>query len=413
MKKRNTYGEFPIQHHRYHFKGIFMALESVFSKGTHASNALEQVMRANKKWGVRERSFVAETTYEIIRYWRLLITVARVEGKLTQRNLWNITAAWMVFKGYKIPFELVFKETNEKELIERFRKLKDVRKIRESFPDELEDEFISQLGEKKWDGLIASLNETPKIYVRVNTLKIKEEQLIESFEAETVPCEMVSWAPEALHVSFSRNMFRTEAFKLGWFEVQDAVSQLVAPFLDVKPGMRVVDGCAGAGGKSLHLGALMKNKGKIISLDINSKKLDELKKRARRAGVTIIEPRLIDNQKVIKRLHNTADRLLLDVPCSGSGVLRRNPDAKWNFSVAELRKLEEQQRQILEKYAPICKVTGIMEFVTCSLFPSEGEKQVEWFLSKNKNWEMLGEKRYSPNHFDGDGFYMCLLKRTS
>ena len=130
-----------------------------------------------------------------------------------------------------------------------------------------------------------------------------------------------------------QNIFTRQQFKDGLFEVQDAGSQLIAPFIQPLSGQRVIDACAGGGGKTLHLAALMQNKGRIIALDTEAWKLDELKKRARRAGASdIIETRVIDSSKVIKRLENSADRVLLDVPCSGLGVLRRNPDAKWKLS---------------------------------------------------------------------------------
>src|SRR5690606_27957347 len=122
-----------------------------------------------------------------------------------------------------------------------------------------------------------------------------------------------------------QNIFTLDAFKNGYFEVQDAASQAVAPFLRPEAGMRVVDACAGAGGKTLHIASLMKNKGRIIALDVESWKLDELGQRARRAGVNNLETRVIDSSKVVKRLEKSADRLLLDVPCSGTGVLKRNP----------------------------------------------------------------------------------------
>jgi 16S rRNA (cytosine967-C5)-methyltransferase len=200
---------------------------------------------------------------------------------------------------------------------------------------------------------------------------------------------------------------------MGLFEVQDASSQMVSEFLGVQPGMRVVDGCAGAGGKTLHLAALMKNKGRIIAMDVKEKKLAELKKRASRADVRIIETRAIDSSKVVKRLKDTADRLLLDVPCSGLGVLRRNPDSKWKLTPEEIERVKTLQRDILSNFSDITKAGGKMVYATCSILPSEGEEQVRWFLEQTGDkWELLGEKRYSPDVYHADGFYMALLQRT-
>jgi 16S rRNA (cytosine967-C5)-methyltransferase len=163
----------------------------------------------------------------------------------------------------------------------------------------------------------------------------------------------------------------------------------------------------------LHLAALMKNKGRIIAMDVEQWKLDELQKRARRAGVSNLEPRLIDSSKVIKRLENTADRLLLDVPCSGMGVLKRNPDAKWKLSAAFISEVQLTQAKILNDYSKVLKPGGFMVYSTCSVLPSENEKQVENFLaSQDGKFSLVEEQHVWPS--DGfDGFYMALLKRNA
>jgi 16S rRNA (cytosine967-C5)-methyltransferase len=156
----------------------------------------------------------------------------------------------------------------------------------------------------------------------------------------------------------------------------------------------------------------MKNKGRIIALDVKEKKLEELKKRATRADVRIVETRAIDSSKVVKRLKDTADRLLLDVPCSGLGVLRRNPDSKWKLNLEEIERVKTIQREILTNFSDITKVGGKMVYATCSILPSEGEDQVQWFLKNvGDKWNLIGEKRYSPEVYHADGFYMALLER--
>jgi 16S rRNA (cytosine967-C5)-methyltransferase len=157
--------------------------------------------------------------------------------------------------------------------------------------------------------------------------------------------------PSALRLKQRANLFGTDSYKAGLFEVQDAASQLIAPFLQPEPGMRVIDACAGGGGKALHLAAIMRNKGRILALDVHAWKLAELRKRASRAGVDIIEAREIEGSKTVKRLAQKAERVLLDVPCSGLGVLRRNPDAKWKLSDAEIDRLTALQAEILESYS--------------------------------------------------------------
>lgn len=403
---------FYLKHHSYHIKAIFSALKDVFEQNQYADKAIEKVMRANKKWDVRERSFVSDVTYDIIRNWRLLFSASGVEGKLTDKNLWNIFGTYLVFDGYELPESNYFKGLNEKKIISQLEKFHKVRKIRESIPD-----WLDQLGEKElgkdWDKTIRALNQRPTIILRANSLKTTPKELQAILEEEKITeTSLISWSPDAVELKFQRNVFRTEAFHKGLFEVQDAASQMVSEFLNVEPGMRVVDACAGAGGKTLHLAALMKNKGRIIALDVKEKKLLELKKRATRADVKIIETRPIDSSKTVKRLKGTADRLLLDVPCSGLGVLRRNPDSKWKLTPEEIDRVKAIQREILTGFSDITKIGGKMVYATCSILPSEGEEQVKWFLKQtSEKWNLLGEKRYLPDVYHADGFYMALLER--
>ncbi|MNS80695.1 Ribosomal RNA small subunit methyltransferase B [compost metagenome] len=189
---------------------------------------------------------------------------------------------------------------------------------------------------------------------------------------------------------------------------------MVVPLLDVQPGHRVIDACAGGGGKSLHMASLMKNKGKILSLDIHEWKLKELKDRAKRNGVDVIETRVIDTNKVIKRLADNADRVLLDVPCSGMGVLRRNPDAKWKLSNEEIDRLMILQQEILSTYSQMTKVGGQLVYATCSLLPSENELQVQKFLHDHSaKWSLVKEIHLRPDRDGFDGFYAALLKRNA
>lgn len=209
-----------------------------------------------------------------------------------------------------------------------------------------------------------------------------------------------------------KNVFVTKAFHQGFFELQDAASQMVAPLVNPQPGERVFDACAG-GGKSLHLAALMKNKGRILSLDIHEWKLKELKLRARRNGIDIIETRWIDTTKVVKRLEAQADAVLLDVPCSGSGVLKRNPDAKWKLKMSDLEQLRKTQKEILSSYSRMVKPGGRLVYATCSIFPDENQKQVQSFSEENtESWSLAKEISILPHVQNFDGFYAALLVKA-
>lgn len=406
--------EFYLKHHAYHIKAIFTVLKDIFEHNEYADKAIEKVMRANKYWDVRERSFVSEVSYDMIRNWRLLMASSGAEGKLTEKTLWTVFGTYLVFDGYDLPPSAYFKGLNEKKVISQLEKFYKIRKIRESVPD-----WLDALGEKElgrdWDKIIRALNQPPTVVLRANSLKTNPKELQRILEEEKITdASLITWSPDAVELKFPRNVFRTEAFHKGLFEVQDASSQMVSEFLNVQPGMRVIDGCAGAGGKTLHLAALMKNKGRIIALDVKDKKLQELKKRAARADVRIVETRTIDSSKVVKRLKDTADRLLLDVPCSGLGVLRRNPDSKWKLDMEEIERVKKIQRDILISFPEMTKVGGKMVYATCSILPSEGEEQIKWFLEQaGSKWNLIGEKRYSPDVHHADGFYMALLERIN
>ena len=403
---------FYLKHHSYHIKAVFAALKDIFEKDEYADKAIEKEMRAHKNWDVRERSFVADVTYDMVRNWRLLFAASGAEGKLTDKNLWIIFGTYLVFDGYELPESNYFKSLNENKIISQLEKFHKIRKVRESIPDWLDIMGEKELG-KNWDKVIRALNQRPTTILRANTLKTTPKELQTILEEEKITdASLISWSPDAIELKYPRNVFRTEAFHKGLFEVQDASSQMVSEFLNVQSGMRVVDACAGAGGKTLHLAALMKNKGRIIALDVKENKLLELKKRAARADVRIIEPRIIDSSKVVKRLKDTADRLLLDVPCSGSGVFRRNPDSKWKLNLDEIERVKIIQRELLTSFPSMLKVGGKMVYATCSIFPSEGEEQIKWFLKQvGDKWNLLGEKRYSPEVYHADGFYMALLER--
>ncbi len=394
-------------------KEVFKTLQYIFVDGTFMDKAMEKTMRNNKKWKVRERSFVAETIYDLVRNWRLILTCADTKAELSENNWKTIYGTWLVIKGDELPETAEYKDINQDKIISLLKKYEHIRKIWESYPDWLDARCEKELGAAQWNKLAPALNHNASMVLRANSLKTSVSELQTTLTEVGIETEPLAWAPEALQLKFSRNVFRYEPFKNGWFEVQDPASQMVADFLGAKPGMRVVDACAGAGGKTLHLAAMMKNKGNIIALDTKEFKLAELKKRAKRAGAAIVECRVIDSTKVVKRLKESADRLLLDVPCSGLGVLRRNPDTKWMLKPEEIDNVIRTQREILERFSPITKIGGMMVYATCSILPSEGKEQISWFLESNSNWTLEGEKQYSPLTFDCDGFYMALLKRIS
>ncbi len=389
------------------------ALSSIFNDGEYADKVIEKTLKRDKRWGSRDRSFIAETTYDIVRWKRLYSEIAEVKPPYSRENLFRLFAVWATLRGIELPDWKQIEPTPTRRIKGRFDELSRIRKYRESVPDWMDEMGARELGEETWEKEIHALNEQAPVVLRVNTLKTTRENLREELLDEGIETEPVKDYPNALQLKERANVFKTQAFQNGHFEVQDASSQMVAEFLDVAPGMRVVDTCAGAGGKTLHLAALMDNKGQLIATDIYGNKLKELKRRAKRAGAHNIDTREIDSTKVIKKMYGTADRVLIDAPCSGLGVLSRNPDAKWKLQPEFLETIRQTQAEILQQYSRIVKPGGKMVYATCSVLPSENEQQVEQFLKseEGKTFSLEKEKKILSSETGYDGFYMALLQK--
>ncbi|MFM2009949.1 MAG: hypothetical protein RLZZ479_340 [Bacteroidota bacterium] len=391
------------------------ALNAIFNEGEYADKVVARSLKKDKRWGSSDRKFVAETIYEIVRWKRLYSEIAEVKEPFDRDNLWRIFAVWAVLRGYPIPDWRQLDGTPERKIKGRFDELSKIRTFKESIPDWMDEIGVKELGEKVWSKEITAQNQPAKVILRVNTLKTTKEKLKAILMDLNIETEYLKDQPDALVLKERANVFLTDAFKQGFFEVQDANSQLVAAFLDVKPGMRVVDTCAGAGGKTLHIASLMENKGQLIAMDLYESKLKQLKLRAKRNSAFNIEYRIIDSTKVIKKLHEKADRVLIDAPCSGLGVLKRNPDAKWKLQPEFIDNIRKVQAEVLENYSKIVKPGGKLVYATCSILPSENQEQVQRFLTTEigKQFQFIEDRKILASESGFDGFYMALLERKT
>ena len=393
--------------HNNTIRGVHTALQAIFEEGQYADKVIERTLKSNPKWGARDRSFIAETTYEMVRWWRLINYLS------PSKDYYDLFGTYWLMQGHSLPPWEEFNRINPDKLKDKYEKLDDPAKL-ESVPD-----WLFELGKKElgglWEKEIHALNQEAQVVLRVNTLKITRERLKNRLAEDNISTHIIKGYPDALILDERTNVFRNPAFKEGLFEVQDASSQLVALALAVEPGMRVIDACAGAGGKSLHLAALMQNKGKVLSMDVEEWKLQQTKLRARRDGVSIIERKVIEGSKTIKRLKETADRLLLDVPCSGLGVLRRNPDTKWKLSEESIQKVRQTQQEILQAYPSMVKPGGQMVYATCSILPSENQDQVATFLASEagKDFELIEDQKVLAQESGFDGFYIARLQKKN
>jgi len=393
---------------------VIDSIRDIFNEGVYADKAVEKALKRDKRWGSRDRKFVAETIYEIVRWKRLYAEIAEVKEPFDRNNLWRLFSVWCVLKGIALPDWNQIEPTPSRRIKGKFDELSKIRKFRESIPDWIDEVAVSELGEELWTKELAALNKQAEVILRTNTLNTTKEELQKKLQDESIFTEFIPNHSDALRLVERANVFRTEVFKKGYFEVQDASSQLVAEYLDVAPGMKVIDTCAGAGGKTLHLASFMKNKGQIIAMDIYESKLKKLKIRARRNKVHNIDTRVIDSTKPIKKLYNKADRVLIDAPCSGIGVLRRNPDSKWKLQPEFLDNIKKVQQDILQKYSKMVKSGGKLVYATCSVLPSENQNQITEFLASEsgKDFNLIKDNKVFAHTSGFDGFYMALLKKV-
>ena len=396
-----------------HVRAVVNTLLSIFKEGYLADKAIQYTLKSNPKAGSKDRAFIASSTYDIVRWWRKYWFLLGKEEQHTEEAIWELFGVYWLEQGNQLPEWTEFEKIDKDKIESRRVAAEKTTAIRESVPDWLFELGAAELSQEKWGEEIAAMNGESTIYIRANTIKTNTKELLQELKSKDIEAKLFKPVENCISIAERQNLFGLEIFKKGYFEMQDAGSQMIGDFLRVEPGMRVVDACAGAGGKTLQLAAKMQNKGRIISMDIEDWKLQELKRRTRRAGVGIVETKVIEGTKTIKRLANSADRLLLDVPCSGLGVLKRNPDAKWKLDLSFINRIKQTQEEILQSYSRMLKKDGLMVYATCSILPSENNKQVERFLTKNPEFELLEEQQLYPSSQSYDGFYMALIRKIS
>lgn len=386
--------------HRHLITSVWTAVEAIMQGGEGAEGVVARALQGHPKWGARDRRQFAEQVYGLVRHWRWAGHLAAAEDTPSRWAAW-----WMQDHGEALPEEFTAGLTLEDVLASAA--LETPLAVRESLPDWLDAHGHSAYGDV-WPAVARSLNQPAEVFLRVNRLRGSVAEAAARLQEEGVETDVVPGAPDALKLRVRRPLQNSATFRAGWCEVQDAGSQQIAPFLRVAPGQTVVDACAGAGGKSLHLAALMRNQGHLLATDVHPRKLAELELRARRNGVVICQTQLISDAP-----SHSADRVLLDVPCSGLGILRRKVATKWQLTESALSKLLTLQARILQDYSAMVKPGGKLVYATCSLLPAENEHQVATFLAANPGgWSLEEERRLRPDVEGWDGFYMARLVRA-
>jgi 16S rRNA (cytosine967-C5)-methyltransferase len=394
-------------------KATIEILEESFTRNLPADIQLSYFFKKNRHLGSHDRSDIAELYYGIIRNKKLL------EEIVGSKNLNKaILIYFLVIQGRSINDLSLFAEDHEIEWLVDKKKNKtqiDSWPIKLSLPEWIWEKLISTYGEGEAIKLGSSFLNPASLNIRVNTLNnISVKEVVEELKQSFNSCKdkIVETKLSKLGISMPRGtaIQKSKLFLDGSIEVQEEGSQLLTYLLDAKRGHMVADFCAGAGGKSLGISAMMRNTGRIYAFDISEKRLANLKKRLKRSGASNISMHRINNENdlKVKRLKNKFDRVFVDAPCTGLGTLRRNPDLKWRHNEKSLSELTVKQASILLAASKLCKKGGYLVYATCSMLEDENEKIVASFLANNINFKILPQhkimKKYEINLGEGDYF---------
>ena len=407
-------------------------LASILNGSSAADKAMERYFREHRELGVRDRGNVAETTYACLRRLALLRHIAGNDAPASA-----LTAVYLLMNGLSgRALEQAGYPNREgyeaRTLAERVRQTgADTLPLeaRTNLPDWLLQRLLEQLGEQEVVELAEALNQPAPLDLRVNTLKADREAVQARLAAEGHQLEPTPYSPLGLRRADRAPLFKTASFQEGWYEIQDEGSQLLGLLLEPKRREMVVDFCAGAGGKTLELGALMANSGTLYAFDIVAKRLEKLKPRLARAGLDNVRSVVISHERDdrVRRLAGKADRVLVDAPCSGTGTVRRNPDIKWR--PLDIEAMTATQMRILESAATLVKPGGRLVYATCSLLREENEDIVSAFLAVHPQFslipvpEILARRhaeipgmgdmlRLYPHRHNTDGFFAAVLERS-
>ena len=417
-----------------------------------ADSLLDSFFRTRKYLGSHDRKFIAETTYGVLRHRSRCESLAQsvtaslpAAAKAKDGLFWVILAylvsverrADLDASALKLVAETTGDKTQGAGILEKFREgstgpaeTPAGRIAQEySFQPWMVDRLIQEYGGQEAEAICSSLNNQAPLTLRVNTLKGTVEECQAALKSEGIETVRTELSPFGLRVAKRANLFGLSAFRQGLFEVQDEGSQLVPILIDPKPTDKVLDACAGAGGKTLQLAAHMRNRGEIIASDINAFRLRELRKRSNRAGAFNIKVKSTDELKEQSDSYRGYfDIVFIDAPCSGMGTIRRNPGMKWSISEDGIKELSAKQSSILSSHAEFVAPGGLLVYATCTMVREENEDVVDRFLNEAPHFRLVDPERHtrktgisnctrnghfviSPTTHGTDGFFCAVLER--
>ncbi len=419
-----------------------------------ADALIDTFFRSHKYLGSHDRKFIAETMYGTLRHLRkceLMVASTMTElneALLEEDKTLFLVVAYLSLQGkiQNVAPEDVSSKLKSTQLAEKMAHVLNIFTkpvtipsesavvrigIEHSFPDWMVQKLFEQYDESEAENICASLNEQAPITLRVNTLKTTVEQCQAELNKQGIETTSTALSPFGLNLSKRINVFSLPIFQDGWFEVQDEGSQLLPFLIDPKPNAKLLDVCAGAGGKTLEFAALMKNRGEIFATDINSYRLEELRKRIKRAGAQNIRVQEIQAiEDLAKQFSNFFDIVFVDAPCSGLGTIRRNPGMKWMVTEQTVNEVSDKQKSILCSSAPLVKPGGRIAYATCTLLSQENEDVVEEFIVRHPDFSLVEANRLLEKwhnelitagtffklfpHINGtDGFFCAILEKNT
>jgi 16S rRNA (cytosine967-C5)-methyltransferase len=392
-----------------------------------ADVTLSRYFREHPKLGSRERHAVAESVYGLLRNKTAYTNFSEsgVGPAMRRLALLGIAGAF----GVDAIAGLSEQEAQWLQHVMQIDRMALPKAMRANMPPWLLEKLVQQEGEEEALALADALNQPAPLDLRVNVLKATREEVIASLANAPILAEPTRFAPQGVRIEKKPALQNLSLFQEGAIEVQDEGSQLLAQLVGAKRGEMVADFCAGAGGKTLALGASMRNTGRLYAFDVSDKRLAQLKPRLARSGLSNVHPALIahENDTKVKRLAGKLDRVLVDAPCSGLGTLRRNPDMKWRHTPETIGEMNVKQSSILQAASRLVRPGGRLVYGTCSILRDENEAIVEQFLAANEAFklkpmhEVLAEQKIelemgdylklSPNRHQTDGFFAAVLER--
>ncbi len=413
---------------QYRLGHLVHALGEVLTFNYPADGVLSRYFRHHRELGMADRAFIADTVYMALRRKRLLDRV--VEPLPSPRRY--ALAALARLQGLNLRELRPFLEEEENTWLEQAKgvALDDLPLgWRADLPDWLVTRMQEFLSEEEILALARGMQQAAPLDLRINNFSDSREEVMKTLASSGIEASPTPYSPLGLRVKGKPALNRHALFLKGKIEVQDEGSQLIGLLVAPRRGEMVADFCAGAGGKTLLLGALMQSQGRVYAFDVSEKRLAQLKPRLKRSGLSNLQPQLIANENdiKIKRLAGKLDRVLVDAPCSGLGTLRRNPDLKWRQQPADIEELTAKQTAILAAAARLVKAGGRLVYATCSILPEENEQVVEAFLAAHPEFvlrdcsELLAQQqvaldtgkylRLLPHIHGTDGFFAAVMER--